>query len=676
MNSHNNKQLDDLFIHDDQTLKPYTSIVRARKERYYKALDEINSEYGSLSSFAQLHTYLGFHYDNKRAGWTYREWAPAAKALYLIGDFNNWNRRSHPLRINTKGYWEIFLSEQNYASTFTDGSKLKVTVVTKDGEFDRIPLFIRRVVQDEQNKDFSGQIWFDKPFDWKNDADFTPPTPLLIYEAHVGMAQENPGTGSYNDFTKNVLPRIKADGYTAVQLMAIQEHPYYGSFGYHVSNFFASSSRFGSPEDLKLLIRTAHSLGITVIMDIVHSHSVKNINEGINCFDGTVGQFFNEGDRGNHPFWDSKLFNYGKLSVKRFLLSNIRYWLEEFHFDGFRFDGVGSMLYKHHAYTEFDNIDKYFDDSVDDESLVYLQLANTLAHQMKAATITIAEDVSGMPGLTSPPEEGGLGFNYRLGMGIPDFWIKLLKESKDEDWNMQYIWTTLNQRIPGVPTISYAESHDQALVGDKTLAFRLMDKSMYTNMMKDDHNVVVDRGIPLHKMFRLLTLAVGGTAYLNFMGNEFGHPEWIDFPRVGNDWSYQYARRQWSLSDDPALKYEFLLRFDNAMIKLCKENRLFKDEFPKLLNIDELNKSIIFERGNLIFVFNFHVSASIPDYEFPVSKIGDYKIILNSDDQYYGGFNRIDSNVKYITRYSVERNLYLLSIYNINRSVLVFKKMK
>ena len=672
---HLNKQHEDLFIHDDPTLKPYASIVRARKERFFKALDEINSEYGSLYAFSQLHTYLGIHYDKRNAGWVYREWAPEAKALYLIGDFNGWNRRSHPMRINTKGYWEIFLSEKDYASSFTDGSKLKVTVLTKDGEFDRIPLFIRRVVQDEQNKDFSGQVWFDKPFDWGKDGEFKPPTPLLIYEAHVGMAQEQPGTGSYNDFTKHVLPRIKADGYTAVQLMAIQEHPYYGSFGYHVSNFFAASSRFGTPEDLKLLIKTAHEMGITVIMDIVHSHSVKNINEGINCFDGNVEQFFHAGDKGNHPFWDSKLFNYGKQTVQRFLLSNIRYWLEEFHFDGFRFDGVGSMLYLHHAYTEFDSIVKYFDKTVDNESLVYLQLANTLAHQIKSSIITIAEDVSGIPGLTSPADIGGLGFDYRLGMGIPDFWIKLLKESKDEDWNMQYIWSTLNQRIPGVPTISYAESHDQALVGDKTLAFRLMDKSMYTMMRKEDHDVVVDRGIPLHKMLRLLTLAVGGTAYLNFMGNEFGHPEWIDFPRAGNNWSYQYARRQWSLSDDPKLKYEYLLHFDNAMISLCKENHLFDHEFPKLLNLDELNKTIIFERANLIFVFNFSVSKSIPNYEFPISQVGDYKVILNSDDKAFGGFNRIDPKVKYIARYSLDRDLFLLSIYNINRAVMVFKKI-
>ena len=675
MNLQKSKLHEDLFIHDDPSLNPYAPVVKARKERFLKALDEINSEYGSLIAFAQLHTYLGFHYDKRNQGWTYREWAPEAKALYLIGDFNNWNRRTHPLRINSKGYWEIFLSDQNYSSTFTDGSKVKVTVITKNGEYDRIPLFIRRVIQDEQNKDFSGQLWFDKAFDWGNDAEFRTATPLLIYEAHVGMAQEKPGTGSYLDFIKNVLPRIKADGYTAVQLMAIQEHPYYGSFGYHVSNFFAASSRFGTPEDLKLLIKTAHELGIAVIMDIVHSHSVKNINEGINCFDGTVEQFFHQGEKGNHPYWDSKLFNYGKSSVQRFLLSNIRYWLDEFHFDGFRFDGVGSMLYKHHAYTEFDSITKYFDGSVDDESLVYLQLANTLAHQYKPGTLTIAEDVSGMPGLTSQPIEGGLGFDYRLGMGIPDFWIKLLKESKDEEWNMQQIWTTLNQRIQGVPTISYAESHDQALVGDKTLAFRLMDTSMYTKMSKNAHDVVVDRGIALHKMLRLLTLAVGGTAYLNFMGNEFGHPEWIDFPRIGNNWSYQYARRQWSLSDDPTLKYEFLLRFDKSMIKLCTDLHLFKHEFAKLLNLDELNKTIIFERNHLLFVFNFHVSNSIPGYEFPVSEGGEYEIILNSDDQYYGGFNRIDPTVKYSTFYSTTNNKFMLPIYNINRSVLVFKKL-
>lgn len=674
MNSSNNKLVNDVFICDDPALALYVPSIIGRKQRYFDELNKINEEFGSILSFSQWHDYLGFHYDNQLKGWTYREWAPNAKALYLIGDFNNWNRRSHPLRLNAKGYWEIFISDENDRTRLLDGSKVKVTVVTIGGELDRIPLFITRVVQNEQSKDFSGQIWLPKPFKWGKEIKKKSTSPLLIYEAHVGMAQELPGTGTYNDFTKNVLPRIKEDGYTAIQLMAIQEHPYYGSFGYHVSNFFAASSRFGTPEDLKLLIRTAHEFGLLVIMDIVHSHSVKNINEGINCFDGTTEQFFLSGDEGNHPYWDSKLFNYGKLTVQRFLLSNIRYWMDVFHFDGFRFDGVGSMLYKHHAYDKFDSIDKYFNNGVCNEAITYLQLANDLIHQINPNALSIAEDVSGMPGLTRKPEEGGIGFDYRLGMGIPDFWIKILTDYKDEEWSMKEFWQTINQRIGGVPTIAYAESHDQALVGDKTIAFRLMDKLMYTKMNKSEPNLIVDRGIALHKMFRILTLSVGGNAYLNFMGNEFGHPEWIDFPRLGNNWSYEHARRQWSLSDNPLLKYDYLLHFDQAMIQLCKKYNLFNQEFAQLLNMDENNKSFMFERSGLVFSFNFHVSNSIPNYEFPVNEPGEYEIVLNSDELSYGGFGRIDSTVSYFTSFSLEKNSYQLSIYNINRSVIIFRR--
>jgi 1,4-alpha-glucan branching enzyme len=674
MNPKRNKLLKNIFINDDPALLSNAPLIIERKQRYLDELDKINEEFGSILSFSQWYNYLGFHYDEKLKGWIYREWAPQAKALYLIGDFNNWNRRSHPLRLNTKGYWEIFVSDENEQFRLLDGSKIKVTVISINGELDRIPLFVTRVVQNEQSKDFSGELWLPKPFNWGKEVKKKSTSPLLIYEAHVGMAQELPGTGSYNDFTNNVLPRIKEDGYTAIQLMAIQEHPYYGSFGYHVSNFFAASSRFGTPEDLKLLIKTAHEFGLKVIMDLVHSHSVKNINEGINCFDGSVEQFFLSGEEGNHPYWDSKLFNYGKLTVQRFLLSNIRYWMDEFHFDGFRFDGVGSMLYKHHAYDKFDSINKYFDDGVCNEAITYLQLANDLIHAINPNAISIAEDVSGMPGLTKKPEEGGIGFDYRLGMGIPDFWIKILTDYKDEEWSMSEIWNTLNQRIPGVPTIAYAESHDQALVGDKTIAFRLIDKLMYTKMSKSEPDLIVDRGIALHKMFRILTLSVGGTAYLNFMGNEFGHPEWIDFPRLGNNWSYEHARRQWSLSDNTSLKYEYLLRFDQSMIQLCKKYQLFDQEFARLLNIDENNKSFMFERNGLIFSFNFHVSNSIPNYEFPVPETGEYEIILNSDDILFGGFGRIDSNINYFTKYSNEKNSYILSIYNINRSVIVFRK--
>ncbi len=659
----------------DPWLTPVADDVLARYERFGQRLGAIESRFHSIREFASAYHYLGIQYDSGQRCWIYREWAPAAHSLHLVGDFNDWNYASHPLHRIDNGIWEIKLDFDTYKDRFVHGSKVKVLVRSNIGSHLRIPAFINRVIQDEDTKNFSGQLWFPQPFDWRND-DFRVKTyePLLIYEAHVGMAQEKEGVGSYSEFTQNILPRIKNAGYNAVQLMAIQEHPYYGSFGYHVANFYAASSRFGTPEELKELVRTAHESGLAVIMDLVHSHTVKNIHEGINLFDGTETQYFHAGDRGEHPAWDSKLFDYGKTEVIQFLLSNVKYWMEEFHFDGFRFDGVGSMMYYHHGDEPIDSVQKYFSEGVEWDAITYLQLANHLIHKIRPDAISIAEDVTGMPGLSLPIPDGGIGFDFRLGMGIPDFWIKYLKDVHDEDWSMAEMWHVLNDRLPYVKTVTYCESHDQALVGDKTIAFRLMDKEMYFHMQADDDNPVIDRGIALHKMIRLFTITLGGQAYLNFMGNEFGHPEWIDFPRQGNDWSYKHARRQWSLVDSPALKYQYLGRFDKDMITLVKEyNLMHSDLYARLLNIDEENKCIIYERSILIFLFNFHVDKSIPDYEFMVPGPGPYRIILNSDHPDYGGHGRVDDQVSYPGKFDAKRNEYRLRIYLTNRTTLVLK---
>ncbi len=664
------------IVEKDAWLKPSEQALIDRYERYRSRLSQIESHSGSLIKFADRYTYLGINYDSGKKGWYYREWAPKAKGLYLIGDFNDWDRSAHPLQRNEEGIWEIFLKKSEYKDRFKHGSYIKVLVHGENGTWkERIPAYINKVHQDDETKDFCGELWFPhEKFNWQDD-NFSVGqlSELLIYECHVGMASEQENIGSYLDFAEHILPRIKKAGYNTLQIMAVAEHPYYGSFGYHVSNFFAPSSRFGNPEELKYLVKKAHSMGLAVIMDIVHSHTVKNTNEGLNEFDGSEYQYFHPGSRGEHPAWDSKLFDYGKWEVIQFLLSNIKYWMREFHFDGFRFDGVTSMMYFHHGFTEFDSREKFFTDGVEFDAITYLQLANKLIHDLNKDAVSIAEDVSGMPGLCEEVNEGGLGFDYRLGMGIPDFWIKYLKDKKDEDWSIHEMWHVLNDRVPGVKTISYAESHDQALVGDKTIAFRLMDKEMYFHMMKNDPNPVIDRGIALHKMIRLFTIGLGGQAYLNFMGNEFGHPEWIDFPREGNNWSYKYARRQWSLVDNPELKYEYLAAFDREMLQIVNQYRVLSWEFARQLNVDELNKTIVFERSGLIFLFNFHVSNSIPDYEFYVPKMGAYEIILNSDSPEFGGFNRIDTNIEYITTGHGTANT--LKIYNTNRTALVFKRI-
>ena len=664
-----NKKKIPQLVKDDPWLNPYVDEISSRIERYTDLLAEIKADHKGLKSFSSWYKYLGLHFSKKDRGWHYREWAPEAFSLSLVGDFNKWNRDSNVMVKNEHGIWEIFISENELA----EGDLVKVHVVSKNGSHDRIPAYIFRVIQDKKTHDFSGQVWdIEKKFDWSDqefDLKSINKTPI-IYEAHVGMAQETEGVGSYNEFRQNVLPRIKDLGYNTIQLMAIQEHPYYGSFGYHVSSFFSVSSRFGTPEDFKELVNTAHEMDIAVIIDLVHSHSVKNFSEGLNDFDGSGHQYFHEGGRGYHSQWDSKLFNYGKKEVLQFLLSNVRFWLDQYHIDGFRFDGITSMMYHHHGdFVNFDHYDKYFVDGVDWDAIKYLQLANELVHQINPDAITIAEDMSGMPGLCRKIKDGGIGFDFRLGMGIPDFWIKYLKEKKDEDWNIHELWSVMTNRRFNERTVAYAESHDQAIVGDKTLAFWLMDKEMYYHMQVDDQNLVIDRGIALHKMIRLFTAILGGEAYLNFIGNEFGHPEWIDFPREGNNWSYKYARRQWSLVDDEKLKYRYLAQFDKKMISVLKEYQLLNSLPARQLNMDESNKTIIFERNNLIFAFNFHQETSISDYRFSSIGKGEYEIVLSTDDREFGGFSRVDTTLKHFTLENDQ-----LSIYIPSRTALIMKK--
>jgi 1,4-alpha-glucan branching enzyme len=433
-----------------------------------------------------------------------------------------------------------------------------------------------------------------------------------------------------------------------VQLMAVMEHPYYGSFGYHVSSFFAPSSRFGTPEELKTLIDTAHGLGVRVVMDIVHSHAVKNTREGLSMFDGTDHQYFHAGPRGQHPGWDSLLFDYTKYEVQRMLLSNVRYWLEEYRFDGFRFDGVTSMIYRDHGLgSGFGSYDDYFSGNVDEDALIYLKMANELAHTIRPDATTISEDVSGMVGMARPVAEGGVGFDYRLAMGVPDNWIKLLKERRDDDWNLGQLFTTLLNRRHGEKHIGYAESHDQALVGDKTIAFWLMDKEMYWHMNRASHSPIIDRGLSLHKMIRLITFSLAGEGYLNFMGNEFGHPEWVDFPREGNNWSLYYARRQWSLSEHPDLHYQGLNNFDQAMLSLDEPYGLLNSTLIELLMVHEAMKVLVYRRGPLVFAMNFHPTESYPDLRIGVPDPAEYRVVLNSDDARFSGFARVSEKMIY-----------------------------
>ncbi len=663
------------LLRNDPWLQPYSDAILGRYKYFlWKEHELTQGSAESLNSFASGYLYYGLHASS--AEWTLREWAPNATRIVLIGTFTGWQElEEYALtRVDAHGTWELKMPRTRMHHQ--DLYKLKVYWEGGCGE--RIPAWATRVVQDEETKIFSAQVWQpEKPYRFRT-THFKPQVdPLLIYECHIGMGTSEEKVGTYEEFRLNVLPRVAKLGYTAIQIMAIQEHPYYGSFGYHVSNFFAASSRFGTPDELKHLIDDAHRMGIAVIMDIVHSHAVKNEMEGIGLLDGSKDLYFHADGRREHPAWDSLCFNYGRNEVLHFLLSNCKYWLDEYRFDGFRFDGVTSMLYLSHGLgQDFGGYSDYYDGTQDGDAICYLTLANKLIHEVNPNAITIAEEMSGMPGLAAPIEDGGMGFDYRLAMGIPDYWIKLLKEKKDEDWNVTDMMWTLTNRRQDEKTISYVESHDQALVGDKTVIFRLIDAKMYWHMMVDDNDMDVNRGIALHKMIRLLTLSTLNGGYLNFMGNEFGHPEWIDFPREGNGWSHKYARRQWDLVDRKDLKYKYLNAFDKDMITLVK-SVLRINEAPIIPIWDNRGDHVLaFERRRLLFVFNFDSDRSFTDYGFLV-KEGEYKLILNSDNPKYGGFGTVDDAMTYHTQhdplYEKDEKGWL-KLYLPARSVLVFKR--
>ena len=644
----------------DKYLEPFEEAIQGRHDHALWKINELtrNGEL-SLSDFANGYQYFGLH--QLKDGWVFREWAPHATDIFLVGDFNNWTEsESYKCnRIAGTGNWELYLP----LDAISHGNLYKMHVKWEGGSGERIPAWATRVVQDDITKIFSAQVWAPKEeYQWKDNRfcleeskkkrTFTPKKdPLLIYECHIGMAQDAEKVGTYTEFKDNILPRIASAGYNAIQIMAIQEHPYYGSFGYHVSSFFAPSSRCGTPEELKELIDTAHQMGISVIMDIVHSHAVKNEVEGLGNIAGDPNQYFYSGERREHPAWDSLCFDYGKNEVIHFLLSNCKYWLTEFHFDGFRFDGVTSMLYYSHGLGEtFTGYQDYFNGHQDNNAICYLTLANELIHQVYPKAITIAEEVSGMPGLAAKFKDGGYGFDYRLAMNIPDYWIRTIKEKKDEDWKPSSIFWEVKNRRADEKTISYCESHDQALVGDKTIIFRLIDADMYWHFKRGDETNLVHRGIALHKMIRLVTLGSINGGYLNFMGNEFGHPEWIDFPREGNGWSHKYARRQWNLVDNEDLDYHFLSDFDRAMIKVVKSEKRFNLTPVEEVWHNDGDQVLAFKRGKLLFVFNFSPTQSFADYGLLV-EAGEYEVVLNTDAKDFGGNGLADDNVKHFTNY-------------------------
>lgn len=624
----------------DAELSPYVDILLRRRDRFTAETARLRAEHGSLRDYADLHLTLGMHKimdENGLPCWRLREWMPAATSLWLTTDrlkFQRWARYAFR-RVSADGLWELVVP----AEELPHGAYMELRVLpdaegSPDGRPQRrVPAFARWVEQDaEVLEQWCARVWDPpEPYVFRHD---DRPRSLefpRIYEAHVGIAQPYLGrtersVGSYAAFARHILPRIRDGGYTAVQLMAVAEHPLYKSFGYQVSSYFAPSSRFGLPDDFKALVDEAHRLGLAVILDITHSHAAPNTEQGLARYDTGPYLF---ADKDNQ--WGTVSFDYGKEMTRRFLLSNCRYWMEEYHVDGFRFDAVGNMIYLDHGFgDDFSHVGRCFytaagSNRVDQDGVLYLELANTLVHELRPQSLTIAEEFSGMPGMTSPPSEGGLGFDHRFAMGIPDFWGKFIKEGR----SVGMLWYEMTNRRRYERTISYVACHDQCINGKDAMIWRLIGDEMYTQMscLRDSWNT--SRGLALYKLMRLVTLATAAHGYLSFMGDEFGHPEWID--------GEAYAHRQWHLAERDDLRYADLAAFDRDCLREIVGRHLeqFRTQV-RLRHLDEDSRTLAFERDRLLFVFNFHELHSQPALELWVTP-GKYVEMLSSDEPRYSG---------------------------------------
>eukprot|EP00741_Cyanophora_paradoxa_P005646 tig00000923_g5473.t1 len=672
----------DLLIGEDPSLAPYRADLQHRSDAYFRLLDRVSKEPGGLEAFSRSYEEFGLVRVTRggRSGIQYREWAPGARGVFLFGEFNNWNRTAVPCQRDPYGHWTAWLPDHpDGRPQIPHGTKVKVSILTEMGyHVERIPAWIRYAVQQHGAVGYDGVAWWEAPaFFHPRPA---PPASLRIYEAHVGIATEE--------------HRL---GYTAVQLMGIQEHAYYGSAGYHVTNFFAVSSRFGeaagAPPSPRLRGRLEPAppaprpraeaapapVLAQVLVDIVQAHASSNVrppapppappprlespalpakvNDGINLFDGTDSWLFHYGAAGRHPLWDSRMFDFGNYETVRFLLSNLRFFLDVYNVDGFRFDGVTAMLYKHRgAHVSFSGAyGEYFGPQTDLDACAYLALANHVVHAALPGAVTIAEDVSGMPGLARPVAAAGLGFDYRLAMGLPDLWFRNMRV-RDEDWYMDGILAHLFGRRRLEKTVAYAESHDQAPPprpappppGPSPGAHRHRPRSLppaarrrweiYTHMScSSPRTVTVDRALALHKMIRLITFGFGGEAYLTFMGNEFGHPD------------YAYARRQWHLIREHGLRFGYLLALEEDMIRLDDAFRFLPaphrastmhHEEHKVIACVQYNPRLFWPSTSTLRGRGWGRTRGQEGYQLGVPWRGVYHVVLDTDAPEMGGLGR------------------------------------
>jgi 1,4-alpha-glucan branching enzyme len=580
-----------------------------------------------FKSGTHYHIYnkLGSHIieQNGVKGTFFAVWAPNAEEVSVVGNFNGWNRTDHPLqsRNDHSGIWEGFIPNirvgEYYKYFIRSSNGYEVEKGDPYAVHWETPPHTATVVWD---LDFQ---WDDAKWLEKRKSVHPLTKPISVYEMHIGswrrVPEEEGRFMTYRELAAELPEYCSYMGFTHVEFMPVMEHPFYGSWGYQLTGYFAPSSRFGTPQDFMFLIDALHQAEIGVILDWVPSHFPTD-EHGLNYFDGTHLYEHADPRQGFHPDWKSSIFNYGRNEVKSFLISNAIYWLDKFHIDGLRVDAVASMLYLDYSRKEGEWIPNQFGGRENLEALDFLREFNDAVHQNFSDVLTIAEESTSWPGVTHPTSSGGLGFDMKWMMGwMHDTLSYFQKEPVYRSYHQDQLAFSLHYAFSEKFTLPL--SHDEVVYG----------KNSMINKMPGDHWQQLAN-------LRLLYCYMFGHpgAKLLFMGAEFAQQ---------HEWRHDFSL-DWDENLDPANEgVQKLLKDLNALYKnepALYENNFSSEGFEWIDNQDSTNSVFSWirkgkeEKNNLIFVANFTPGVR-ENYRIGVAKPGYYKEILNTDNLKYGG---------------------------------------
>ena len=574
----------------------------------------------------EIYKKLGAHLvnDGKNDGTYFAVWAPHAKSVSVIGEFNNWDSKACPMERNDPlGIYTAFVPEAK------KGDLYKFCIETFSGSFiDKADPFANSAemrpgtasrITDISNLKWSDGKWMEHRKTWDHHKE-----PMAIYEAHIGSWKRHPGEDykgfyTYREFAHEAVSYLKEMGYTHIELMGIAEYPFDGSWGYQVTGYFAPTARYGTPEDFAYMINYFHKNKIGVILDWVPAHFPRDAH-GLADFDGTPVYEYADPRKGEHPDWGTKLFDYGKNEVKNFLISNALFWVEHFHIDGLRVDAVASMLYLDYGRQDGQWVANKYGGNQNLEAIEFFRHMNSVVLRRNPGVVTIAEESTAWPMVTGKPKDGGLGFSMKWNMG----WMHDFTEYMKLD---PYFRKGAHNLMTFASSYAYSENYILVLSHDEVVHLKC-------SMLNKMPGLGFDKFANLKVGYAFMMGHPGKK--LLFMGQEFAQlREWSEAREL--DW--------YLLKEE---EHQAIQNFYKDLLHLYRKNKALYEEdcSPEgfeWVNADDGYRSVYSfirhskdNKKNLLFVCNF-TPMEWEDYRVGVSRRKQYKLILNSDEPQYGG---------------------------------------